>query len=520
MSQTSMTMEQEPGSARVEAGALPPWRLDELPAPPPFRYSIVRLVGPGLMMAGAAIGGGEWLTGPATTAQYGAVFMWLATLSIFFQAIYNIEAMRYPLYCGETIFVGYFRTPPGPRFWTLVYLTIDFGAVWPYLSANAAVPLVAVILGHLPNANEAIYVQWASYCVFLGAVVPLVFGGKIYTVLERIMVAKIFLVLGYLLFIGFLYVDWSTWKEIFLGFVQIGRLPVMNGEQVTWDQVLGSTFGWRDEPAPIDLALLGAFAAIAGSGGLTNLAFSSYAREKGWGMGSKVGAVPSIVGGKGIALSHFGSVFPITEESLGRWRRWMNILWRDQFGIWVWGCVLGMGIPSLVSLQFVRGKAVEEQKVAAMTAEAIVESTGQPIFWGLTLFCGFLVLAPSQVATMDGFIRRWTDVLWTGHRRLRHWDGDKVAYVYFSLLLAYTIWGLFVLTVLPKPLTLVKVSGVLLNFGLGASALHSLWSNCTLLPKEVRPGWLMRIGLVGCAVFFLCVSVVSIPKAARDLGLW
>ena len=36
--------------------------------------------GPGLFMAGAAIGGGEWLTGPLVTTQYGGGLLWLATL--------------------------------------------------------------------------------------------------------------------------------------------------------------------------------------------------------------------------------------------------------------------------------------------------------------------------------------------------------------------------------------------------------------------------------------------------------
>ena len=32
---------------------------------------------------------------------------------------------------------------PGPAFWTWVYLIVDFGGIWPYVSANAAVPLAA-----------------------------------------------------------------------------------------------------------------------------------------------------------------------------------------------------------------------------------------------------------------------------------------------------------------------------------------------------------------------------------------
>ena len=74
---------------------------------------------------------------------------------------------------------------------------------------------------------------------------------------------------------------------------------------------------------------------------------------------------------------------------------------RDQLGVWVVGCVLGMGIPALISLQFVAGRAVHGDSLAAMTAQGIVDATGAPIFWFLTLLCGFIVLGPAQIGTID-----------------------------------------------------------------------------------------------------------------------
>ena len=41
--------------------------------------------------------------------------MWLATLSILGQVVYNLEISRYTLYTGEPIFTGKFRTLPGPH---------------------------------------------------------------------------------------------------------------------------------------------------------------------------------------------------------------------------------------------------------------------------------------------------------------------------------------------------------------------------------------------------------------------
>jgi len=62
-----------PGSRRM-----PAWGIGQLPHPPAFTVrNWVAMLGPGLFMAGAAIGGGEWLTGPVVTARYGGGLLWL-----------------------------------------------------------------------------------------------------------------------------------------------------------------------------------------------------------------------------------------------------------------------------------------------------------------------------------------------------------------------------------------------------------------------------------------------------------
>ena len=77
----------QPGTAHM-----PAWTVGELPEAPKFRWSqLALMVGPGLVMGASAIGGGEWLTGPLVTARYGGALLWLATLSILFQVIYNVE---------------------------------------------------------------------------------------------------------------------------------------------------------------------------------------------------------------------------------------------------------------------------------------------------------------------------------------------------------------------------------------------------------------------------------------------
>ena len=85
-----------PGSQQM-----PCWDTGELVDAPRFTLrNWFAMLGPGLVMGAAAIGGGEWLSGPAVTAKYGAALLWVATVSILVQVLYNIEISRYALYTG------------------------------------------------------------------------------------------------------------------------------------------------------------------------------------------------------------------------------------------------------------------------------------------------------------------------------------------------------------------------------------------------------------------------------------
>jgi hypothetical protein len=248
--------------------------------------------------------------------------------------------------------------------------------------------------------------------------------------------------------------------------------------------------------------------------------FSNYARDKGWGMGSEVGALPSAVGGRSIRLSHTGKVFDLTPENISRWKGWLGVIRRDQFALWAPGCVLGMLLPAVFSYQYLRGATnIEGHAVAAMSAQAIANEHGQ-IFWFLTLLCGFLILAPTQIGHLDNIARRWTDVIWTGVSRLHGLDGNKVKYIYYAILVAYGLWGLIALRLTPNPLVLAVASGVMLNFALGFSALHTLYVVTRLLPRELRPGALMRLGLVACSVFYIGISAIAFRQQWPKVQAW
>ena len=125
---------------------LPTWEVAELPEPKPLGLrNLAGFIGPGIVMCGIQIGGGEWLFGPAITAKYGGGLMWIATVAILCQVFYNVECGRYALYTGEPVFTGFMRTRPGPGFWLGFAMLLSIGALIPGLSTNAAVLLASII---------------------------------------------------------------------------------------------------------------------------------------------------------------------------------------------------------------------------------------------------------------------------------------------------------------------------------------------------------------------------------------
>ena len=332
-------MQAESHHGPTDPTGIPPWTLGELPEPKRLSWRNWRdFLGPGIVMMGIQIGGGEWLLGPAITAKYGGGLMWVATIAILLQVFYNMECGRYALYCGEPVLTGFMRCRPGPRFWVALMLLLNASALIPGLSTHGAAMIAAMVLQRPPDLEDRwLVVPLAYACMFLVAL-PVVLGGKIYSMLQAIMTAKIIVVLGFCLTIGLLLVDRQHWWQVLIGFLQIGNVPVVadreGGERIV------NAFGhylregqWPDI-STASLIVIGAFAGYAGGGGLANSTYSSFVRDKGWGMGARVGAIPSAIGGREISLSHVGEVFPIDSEQLRRWKGWWKYVWTDQMLVW------------------------------------------------------------------------------------------------------------------------------------------------------------------------------------------
>ena len=521
---------------------LPTWSVADLPEPRPLTWrNWRRFIGPGIVMCGVQIAGGEWLLGPEITARYGGDLMWIATIAILGQVFYNMECGRYALYTGEPVFTGFMRHKPGPQFWIGIFALLSIGAFIPALSTTAAAVLVGVFIGEVPTAEHQILLYALSYLFLIIVALPILVGGKIYNTIEKIMTAKVFVVLGFCLIVGIFFVSAENWGKVFGGFFKFGNVPVAVaadennnglvdvGEDWDGDNVENIFASLAEDgsfPAITfaTIAVIGAFAGYAGGGGMSNATYSNFVRDKGWGMGSRVGAIPSAVGGRKVTLSHIGTVFPLTPENRRRWRSWWRYIITDQVVIWGPGCFMGMALPGLLSIEYAQYSDLLNDPERLDWAQALITADGMRnapaaltgghpmVFWTLTCIVGLIVLLPSQMSILDDVCRRWTDVIWSGVTRVRNkMDSAAVGTIYYRIMLIYLFWQFLMCTFFlyfSSAYDMVIVVANANNIGLGSTALLLLYTNLRLLPPALRPRWYNILGVTMCAVFYLGLAAL------------
>ena len=488
-----------PLGTKVEAGELPAWETADLPSPPPFNFrSAITIIGPGAILLGTSIGSGEWLLGPAVTAQYSGKLLWLATASIVLQVLMNTEFIRYTMYTGEPIYTGFMRTKPGPFFWAIVYSVLAFLQLgWPGWASAAATALAALFVGDMPGPEHAQIVKMFALFWFLSTVAIVAFGAKIEQTMELVQWFFVTAILLFLIVIGVAFVSPVTWGRVAKGFVSFGAIP----KDVNW-------------------SLLGGFAAYAGAGGVLNGAIGNWFRDKGFGMGGVVGYIPAIIGGRKVLLSHGGKVFPLTSENKRRWNEWWKFAALDQYGLWAIGCFLGIGLPALLTLQFIPPgtEFKNEFAIAVYQAKYLSWAEGSDFMWFITLLVGFWILYSTQLGVTDAFVRTVTDIIWSGSRHARAWQSGDIRFVYYGVLSLFTVWGVFIILSGLKPLFLILLGANMAGLNFVFLGLHTLYINRKFLPAQLRSPLWGEVVVLLAVVFFGFFFFQALPMIVKQLS--
>ena len=481
------SVDDSPSVAPESRSGLAPWTRAELPAPPtPKGLGWLGVVGPGVIVLGASIGGGEFLLGPAAFVRHGLSLLWVTAVAVFLQTVFNTELMRYTLATGEPAFTGFMRTRPSATLWAWVYALLYFLQVgWPAWAANAAGAAFFLFARRLAGAADAAVVYYLGVGTFLACVVVLLVGRRIERTLELLNWVLVACILGGFLLLAVAFVPPGTWLDAALGFAGF------DAARGTFDLL----------PRGADFFLLGALAAYSGAGGVINIVLSNWARDKGYGMGGRAGYIPAAVGGRRVNLAHSGFTFDADAVAMRRWRGWWRIVRADQWGVFFTGALLGMALPALLYVTFLpRGADIRGLGISAALAQGVGARAGTALA-GVVAFLGVWVLFKTQLDILEGMVRAVTDILWTGSRRLREWRGGDVRAVYYSVLAVVVLWGVVALRV-AQPIVLLQLGANVGGVVFIVASLHLLYVNTRLLPPQLRPPLWRRAALVSMSLFY------------------
>ena len=467
---------------------LTPWQKADLPEPPmPRGLSWIGVCGPGVIVLGLSIGSGEFLLGPAIFVKHGLSLLWVTLVAVFFQTVFNTELMRYTVATGEPVVTGFMRTRPGKTFWAWFYAVLYFLQIgWPAWAATAAGAIFFLFAGRLATPPaDATNIYLIGIVTFLACVSVLLIGKRIARTLEVLNWVLIACILGSFLVLGIIYVPIGTWFSALAGF--------------TGFDTARRAFNFL--PEHLDILLLGALVGYSGGGGVLNLTLSNWARDKGYGMGSRVGHIAGAVHGEKVHLADTGFMFEPDAANQARWRGWWRIVRVDQWGIFFVGALLGMMLPALLYVTFVAsGTDIKGLAISAVLAQTIGATAGPWLGVGVA-FLGVWILFKTQLDCVEGMTRSITDILWTGSARVRAWRGGDVRAVYYTVLAAVVVWGIIALK-LAAPVMLLQIGANIAGAIFVFASLHLLYLNTRILPVALRPPLWRRIALVGMALFY------------------
>ena len=162
-----------------------PYRLrPESIAPPPGQLrSIVKFLGPGLILTASVVGSGELVATTILGAENGFTLLWLILVSCISKVAIQHELGRYAIATGETTLQAFDRIP-GPRWrlswvvWFWVLLMILVMSIWGGI-LGAIGEILNLVIPSIP------IVAWV-WAVSLGSIVVLI-GGR-YAMVERVSV--------------------------------------------------------------------------------------------------------------------------------------------------------------------------------------------------------------------------------------------------------------------------------------------------------------------------------------------
>ena len=480
---------------------IPSLKEADLPA---RKQSLIKMIGPAVVMAGLAIGSGELIMWPWITSVVGAQLLWAAAIGIFLQLWINIEIGRWSIVTGESPFTGMVRVIK-----TVVYVwvfMIVVGKFLPGWARETGIALRDLIFG--PGHSSP---PWVWTAIVFAAVAAILFGPKvIYQAVERSIMFLIVVIV-----VGLIYVVWEIGsKDLFMAM---------------WDGVT-NIFDFPDFPVPVladdgsirdELSFSRFFGAVvfAGAGGLGNLYYAYYLREKGIGMGARMPTLMSAAHKHETKEMDTGYLYPETEENQKRFRDWFRYVVADQvLFFWLLGSfTMFLFIFGALAVLHPIGLVPDRGSLVWDLASILEESMGTSGRY-LFLVVGMAALFSTQLGGVDGGSRIFSDLL---HTNFKFGKWFKLEQWYLILVSTTMIIGTFSVWFFEKydiaGLDFLFISALIGGFAMAVYVPLLLYMNLTYLPKSARPGWINIFFMVIASAMYIGFAGYTIYTKVADV---
>lgn len=432
-----------------------------------------KMTGPGAILAGLSIGSGELIIWPWITAKFGPSMAWAAALGVFLQLWINIEIGRWAVATGESPFTGF------SRFWKwFAGIFVFFNVVlvflpgWARATGSALKILILGLDGWGPD--------WFWTAVTFLGVALILFGPKqMYSAVERAISAMVFIIVAGLVYVAFRVGTLDAAGDMVRGVFNVGHIE--HSEDFPFSRFFGAVV-------------------FAGAGGLGNLFYAYYLRDKQIGMGGRIPRLYNPLRQREESDVQTGFIFADTEENARRFRDWFRFVILDQT-LYFWlltTFMIFLFMFGAYAVLYPKGLVPAEGQLLwdeAVVMGEVMGNSGRYLF----LLIGMAALFSTQLTVVDGGARTMADILHTSLPACRHIPQNRL---YFGTAIGVMVIGVISTWFLDRynisALGFIFTSALISGFAMAIYTPLLLVINMTQLPKSARPR-LINIAMMAIA---------------------
>lgn len=479
---------------------LPPLRYRDMPEP----VSWLRMVGPSIILAGLALGSGEFILWPMIAYKSGFIFFWAALLGIVTQFFINMEIERWTLVTGESTITGFCRLS---WHWSYIFLVMN--------TVPWAFPGWATGAGHLASwllfgpvevatatgvTYEARYVTQFAILGLIGCAALLTAGPVVYNTVEQLQTWLVGLILGIVVITALMVVRMDAVAGLCQGLVSFGSVPDPETSGLSMMQLLGAL-------------------AFAGAGGTLNLGQSNYVKDKGYGMGLYIGRITSPLTGKTETVEETGFHFHHTPENMRRYHGWWRAANIEHFFSFLMTCCVTLFLLALVAYSLLYDEQGRLRESAAnlsggfdfLWAQAVMlrEYPAGRALHLCFLMGGVAILLTTELGVLDAGARISSDIICVNFLGPKsRWS---VSQVYFACLWTQVLFGVGILAAgIREPTLLIQIAASLNGGVMFLYSMLLLYMNAKILPRRVAIGPVRFLALIWACAFFGYFTVQSL----------